>query len=166
MNKFQYAAIEFNNQLLRRPLIHVWFDQVDFDALIFNKSSQKDESKFGGNLMMAISGDLAQWYFRSDVNSTGPINTSLKMNGQIQHFDGLWPACAQAVNLWFPETLVMDVMINDKFGGAVADPVISYFKNFGFPVALVQGVDGYVNVEPLKLNGEPMLHRSRVVRLL
>ncbi len=116
--------------------------------------------------MLTISGDLAQWYFRSDVNSTGPINTSLKMNGQIQHFDGLWPACAQAANLWFPETLVMDVMINGQFGGAVADPVISYFKGLGFPVALVQSTDGYVNVEPLKLSGEPMLYHSRVVRLL
>lgn len=178
MNKVVEVAVELNCHLIRRPLVHVWFDKLDTDALSFSERGSTTSDEFynnvlltpmpmcAGKMLLAIDEDLAQWYYQSDANPVGSVDATLIVDGVRRSYQGLWLSCAQAANLWFPEIMVMEVMINGKPGGAVAASVVARLKEQGYQVGLVAGADGYTSVEPLDQQGNPLTLRSRIVTYL
>lgn len=118
--------------------------------------------------LLAISNDLAVWYYYSAVNNNGFFrNQIIKIRNKNEIvdrvFEGLWANNAEAINLWFPENLVMTVLATDKKNefyhlkgrplGAVASSVVTKLKQKGWQVGLVNNHDDYRDVEPLMPDG-------------
>lgn len=162
------------------------FDEIKTDHLIYVKRNREmsDEFKSGvggvlvgtmdisGYNLLAIDNDIASYYFFSAVNNHGPHKVDLKLDvtrGDRVQYRGLWSSNAEAINLWYPETMVMDARITSDraefneslppYGGMVAHNVILMLKEKNWGVGLVKGSDGYASVEPLLPDGKPKNER-------
>lgn len=170
-----------NFETKMRPKVYCLFDSIETDNLIFDIAESpisEISGRFGDVLLrtmdisgfnlLAISNDLAVWYYYSASNRNGVyrgISLKIRKDDDVieRAFDGLWMSNAEAVNLWFPKTLVMSISATDKeeeflklIGkpmGAVADSVIIKLKEQGWQVGLVNNHDGYRDVEPLMPDG-------------
>ena len=181
MNSIIDVCVEMNLGSKMRPKVYCLFDSLETDLLIFDQAGYPiDEitSRFGEVLLktidissfslLAISNDLAVWYYYSAVNRHGAYqNTSLKIrkdNEVVEElFEGLWMSSAEATNFWFPKTQVMTITATDQEDefrnligqplGAVASVVVEHLKQQGCPVGWVSNDDGYKDVEPLMPDG-------------
>lgn len=162
------------------------FDEIKTDHLMYVKRNREVSEEFrkgtGGGLLgtmdisgynlLAIDNDIASYYYFSAANSNGPHKVELILDvtkGDRVKYFGLWSNNADAINMWYPETLVMDARITSdrtEFlesipppGGMVAHNVILMLKEKNWRVGMVKGSDGYFNVEPLLPDGTPKNER-------
>lgn len=193
MNKIIDVKVDLYTGSNQRPTVFCLFDSIETDHLIFDmagagcsnefrsKSILVQKTDLSGFNLLSIDNDLVVWYYYSAVNAdtyfTPYQNVTLKIRQESQvierTFSGLWGNNSEAINFWFPQTLVMEVRgskSREEFEttlgfpmGAVADPVTRMLKSQGWRAGLVSGQDGYVNVEPLLPDGSPKSHRSKVL---
>lgn len=173
------VGMNFENKM--RPKVYCLFDSIETDNLIFDIAESpvsEMQGRFGevllrtmdigGFNLLAISNDLAVWYYYSASNSHGfyrDLSLKIKKDDDSveRPFDGLWMNNAEAVNLWFPKTPVMSISATDKEDeflkligkpmGAVASAVVDKLKQQGWQVGLVSNDDGYKDIEPLLPDG-------------
>lgn len=183
-------GVKMNFDTKMRPVVYCLFDSIETSDLIFDFAGtpvrQKEETDvllntmdISGYNLLSISNDLAVWYYFSAANQDGfyrNIFLKIKQENKIieQFFSGLWMSNAEAVNLFFPETLVMTITATDKKDmfcerngkpmGAVASAVAAKLKEQGWKVGLVKNNDGYTDVEPLLPDGTAK--NGKVIKVL
>jgi hypothetical protein len=159
------------------------FDEIKTDHFIYSKRGLNINTEptfpvilgtmeISGYSLLAIENDIASFYYFSAANYDGPHNVSLRLdesNGELVEFTGLWSNNAEAINLFYPENLVMEARITSDrtefqnalplWGGMVAHNAILLLKERNWRVGLVKGSDGYTNVEPLLPDGAPKNER-------
>jgi hypothetical protein len=128
-----------------------------------------------GYNLRAIDGDLAVWYFYSFVNNHGPYAVTLKLfvDGEVtdEEYSGLWSSNAEAVNLWFPNPMLMTIVAHDARSdcemkcGALVDSVVPFLKKLGCGVGLVRDVDGYLDVQPLLPGNTPKNLKAKILKI-
>jgi hypothetical protein len=190
MNTIIDVSVEMNFDSKMRPVVYCLFDSIETSDLIFDFAGspirQKEETDvllktmdISGYNLLSISNDLAVWYYFSAANQDGfyrNIFLKIKQENKIieQFFSGLWMSNAEAVNLFFPETLVMTITATDKKNmfcerngkhmGAVASAVAAKLNEQGWKVGLVRNNDGYTDVEPLLPDGTAK--NGKVIKIL
>ena len=191
MNKIIDVKVDMHLETHQKPDVHCLFDEIKTDHLVFDVAGSECSDEFksrhlmttmdiSGFNLLAIDNDLAVWYFFSAVVPSSNIENNLKLrvDGEIieKRFTGLWCNNAEAINFWFPKTLVMRIRgsrTREEFDStlgvpmaAVADPVTHLLTAGGWKVGLVHGIDGYVDVEPLLPDGSPKSYKAKVIRPL
>lgn len=190
MNSIIDVRVGMNFDSKMRPAVYCLFDSIETSDLIFDiagsPTRQKKEKDvllktmdISGLNLLAISNDLAVWYYYSAANTHGffqNIILKIRKENEVvdQFFEGLWMSNAEAVNHWFPKTLVMSIVATDKEEefqsltgkpmGAVASSVVAKLNEQGWKVGLVHNVDGYTDVEPLLPDGTAK--NGKVARIL
>lgn len=190
MNTITDVRVGMNFETKLRPAIYCLFDSIETDDLIFDVAAsptrQKEEKDvllntmdIGGFNLLSISNDLAVWYYYSAANRDGfyrDIYLKIRQGNEIveQFFEGLWMSNAEAVNHWFPKTLVGSIIATDKSEeflsltgkpmGAVASAVVAKLNEQGWQVGLVANHDGYIDIEPLLPDGSAK--NGKVLRVL
>lgn len=193
MNTLLDVRVNMHLDSTQRPEVIGLFDEIKTDHLVYAVRGRKKEDPLFGSLgsiltktvelmgynLLATDNDLASYFFYSAANSHGPHTKTLAIEGLAETvaFEGLWSSNADATNLWYPETLVMDARITsdrNEFlesipppGGMVARNVILMLKERNWRVGVVKGSDGYTNVEPLLPDGTPKNERwgARVLKI-
>ncbi len=169
MNKLLDVRVNMHLNNNQNPEVICLFDEIVTDHLIYVKRDCLDDSGYN---LLAVDNDIASYYFFSAVNSSGPLKVGIRVDvtkGDRINYFGLWHNNAEAINLWYPEHLVMDARITSdrnefihslpKPGGVVARNVILMLKERNWRVGLVKGSDGFINVEPLLPDGTPKNER-------
>ena len=177
MNKILDVRVDVHMLDRQEPEIYVLFDSIKFDHLDFKIAGKherkpdkdrfrafKDTLNIDNYNLLAIDNDLAVWFYYSESNDHGMYSGDLIVEGEVRHYNGLWASNAEAINMWFPEYNVMEVMATDDPAaffdgrsdhrlGATVSSVAAKLKSFGWKVGVVKGADGYVNVQPLLPDG-------------
>lgn len=190
MNTIIDVRVGMNFDTKMRPVVYCLFDSIETSNLIFDiegsPTRQKGEKDvllstmdISGFNLLSISNDLAIWYYYSAANRNGfyrNISLKIRQENEIVEkiFDGLWMNNAEAINHWFPKTLVMTISATDKEEdflqltgkpmGAVASAVVSKLNEQGWQVGLVANQDGYKDVEPLLPDGSAK--NGKVLKIL
>jgi hypothetical protein len=192
MNTIIDVRVGMNLDSKMRPVVYCLFDSIETSNLIFDiagsPTRQKEEKDvllntmdISGFNLLAISNDLVVWYYYSGVNKHGSCrNITLKIRKENevveQFFEGLWLNNAEAINHWFPKTLVMSIVATDqeeeflaltgKSMGAIASSVVAKLDGQGWKAGLVHDEDGYNDVQPLLPDGTAKNSKAKVLRIL
>ena len=191
MNKIIDVKVDMHLETHQKPDVHCLFDEIKTDHLIFDVAGSECSEEFkmrqlmitmdiSGFNLLAIDNDLAVWHFFSAAVPSSNIESHLKLRVDDEiiekRFVGLWNNNAEAINHWFPKTLVMRIRASrtrEEFDttvgvpmAAVAEPVVHLLNARGWQAGLVHGIDGYVDVEPLLPDGSPKSYKAKVIRPL
>lgn len=190
MNTIIDVRVGMNFESKMRPVVYCLFDSIETDDLIFDVAAsptrQKEEKDvllntmdISGFNLLSISNDLAVWYYYSAANKNGfyrDICLKIRQENEIveKSFEGLWMSNAEAINHWFPKTLVGAIIATDKEDdflrlvgkpmGAVASAVVSKLNEQGWKAGLVANHDGYIDIEPLLPDGSAK--NGKVLKIL
>jgi hypothetical protein len=165
VNKIIDVSVDMNLGSREKPSIFVLFDKIDTSELVFDTApatSPMSHPYETGKNLLATDHDLAVFYYFSEANQHGPHRVSLKhRDGEVYNYPGLWSSNSDAINLWFPETTVVEVKATDNKDSflskkvscsqinAVADTVIRCLKEKTWRVGVVKDIDGYASIQPL-----------------
>lgn len=142
MNKIIDVRIDMHTD----PSVFCLFDSIETDHLIFDlaqldcshdfklKSVLCQNTNLSGGNLLAIENDLAVWYYYSAINQNCLFNSSHTKPLKVRYgnevletvFEGLWCSSAEAINHWFPKTMVMEVRATetrDEFESSLGHPL-------------------------------------------